>query len=51
MGARELFSGHKYFAEFIIKHGKLPNYDELLVFYFNRYIDSGKIKTLPFMME
>lgn len=48
---RALFSGHKFFQEFVLKHERLPNYDELLIFYFNRYIESGKYSTLPYLTK
>ena len=35
----------------MLKHKKLPTRDELAVFYYNRYVESGKIKTLPFLTE
>ncbi len=35
--------------EFIIKHKKIPNHHEIAVFYYNRYVESGKRKTLPYL--
>lgn len=29
----------------------MPNRDELIIFYYNRYILSDKVKTLPFLTE
>jgi hypothetical protein len=29
----------------------MPTVDELILFYYNRYVESGKIQTLPLMVE
>lgn len=34
-----------------MKHKKLPNWDELVTFYYNRYIEAGKNNTLPYLTE
>lgn len=47
----ELFKGRKYFEEFLMKYKKLPNKDELLIFYYNRYVMSKKKTTLPKLIE
>jgi hypothetical protein len=46
--AHKLFKGRKYFEEFLRKYKNFPKQDELLTFYYNRYICAGKKKTLPF---
>jgi hypothetical protein len=35
----------------VLKYEKLPQVDELLVFYYNRYVESGKMATLPYMVR
>jgi hypothetical protein len=35
----------------VVKHKKLPSRDELAIFYYNRYVEAGKISTLPFLTE
>jgi hypothetical protein len=34
---------------FVQKHEKLPTVEELLIFYFNRYIEAGKCGALPYL--
>lgn len=34
---------------YVLKYEKFPAYVELLLFYHNRYIESGKAPTLPFL--
>ena len=46
-----LFKGCKYLENYILKFERLPNYAELLLFYFNRYVEAGKETTLPYMSE
>ncbi len=46
-----LFKGCKYLENYILKFEKLPNYAELLLFYFNRYIEAGKETTLPLLTQ
>jgi hypothetical protein len=46
-----LFKGCKYLENYVLKFEKLPNYAELLLFYFNRYVEAGKESTLPFLAE
>ena len=45
----QLFKGCKYMENYVLKYEKLPEYVELLLFYHNRYIESGKAPTLPFL--
>jgi DNA-binding transcriptional regulator YbjK len=46
-----LFKGCKYLQEFIIKYEKQPTQAELAIFYYNRYVESGKMSTLPFLTQ
>lgn len=48
---KELFKGCRYIEDFIVKHKKQPTADELAVFYYNRYVESGKKATLPFLTQ
>jgi hypothetical protein len=41
----------KYFEEFLFKYEKVPNVDELVLFLYNRYVESKKYKTLPFKVR
>ncbi len=41
----------KYFEEFVFKYEKLPSVDELMVFLYNREVETGKCKTLPFKLR
>lgn len=41
---------YKYFEAFVFKYEKLPTVDELILFYYNRIVESGKCKTLPYMV-
>jgi len=36
---------------FILKHKKQPTKAELAIFYYNRYVESKKKDTLPFLTE
>lgn len=45
--AQDLFKGRKYFQDFLNKYHKMPNADELVLFYYNRYVIGGKKTTLP----
>lgn len=45
----DLFKGCKYLENYVIKYEKQPNNVELILFYFNRYIEAGKVTTLPFL--
>lgn len=50
--AGQLFKGRKYMEEFLIKYKRLPNNkEELITFYYNRYVIGGKKDTLPFLTE
>ncbi len=51
MDPEKLFRGYKYFQEFVYKYEYLPNSDELIIFYYNRYVEANKCKTLPFLIE
>lgn len=42
---------YKYFEEFVFKYEKLPTVDELVVFLYNREVEAGKCKTLPFKVR
>ena len=46
-----MFKGCKYLENYIQKYEKRPEYAELLLFYFNRYVEAGKQTTLPFLSE
>lgn len=35
----------------MLKHKKKPTKDELAVFYYNRYVQSGKKSTLPYLTQ
>jgi hypothetical protein len=47
----QLFKHFKYFEEFVNKYEKKPEFEELLVFYYNRYVVAEKCSTLPFLIE
>ena len=49
--SKDLYKGYKYFMGFVQKHEKFPNFDEMITFYFNRYIEAGKCTTLPFLTK
>lgn len=46
-----MLKGRKYFEEFLRKYNKVPNRDELITFYYNRYIVSKKKSTLPYLID
>ena len=46
-----LFSGCKYLINFIEKYEKKPEVIELAIFYYNRFVEAGKKKTLPHLTE
>ena len=46
-----LFKGCKYMENYVLKYQKLPEFIELLLFYHNRYVESGKAPTLPFLTK
>jgi hypothetical protein len=48
---KSLFKGCKYIQEFIIKYEKKPTQAEIAIFYYNRYVESGKKGTLPFLTQ
>ena len=39
---KKMMSGMKYYRNFLIKHEKIPTKDELLIFYYNRYVMANK---------
>lgn len=47
----DLFKEYKYFEALIAKHEKFPTFEELITFYYNRFIEAGKCKTLPYLVE
>lgn len=48
---KPLFSGCKYLLNYVLKYEKKPNFIELVIFYYNRYVVSGKKNTLPYLTE
>lgn len=48
---KPLFSGCKYLLNYVLKYEKKPEVVELIIFYLNRYIESGKKTTLPYLTE
>lgn len=47
----KLFKGCKYIEQYIIKYKKKPVANELILFYYNRYVEAGSYKTLPYQAE
>ena len=47
----KMFSGFKYYQFFLRKHLKIPTKEELMIFYYNRYVIGGKKDTLPYLIE
>lgn len=47
----KLFAGCKFMLNFIEKYESRPTYLELILFYYNRYVEGGKKSTLPFLVE
>ena len=47
----KMMSGMKYYQNFLEKHGKIPTKDELIIFYYNRYVVANKKSTLPYLTE
>ena len=47
----QMIKGQRYFEQFVIKYEKLPTKDELILFYYNRYVVAGKKTTLPYKIE
>lgn len=37
--------------EYVLKYRKMPSHIELLLFFFNRCVESGKRRTLPYLLE
>lgn len=46
---KEMLKGRKYFENFMLKYHKVPTVDELILFYYNRYVIGNKKSTLPLM--
>jgi hypothetical protein len=46
-----LFKGRKYFEAFLRKYKRMPTKDELILFYYNRYVVKNKKSTLPYLTE
>lgn len=46
-----MFKGRKYFQNFLLKYNEMPTLDELILFYYNRYVQANKKNTLPFLTE
>lgn len=51
VSAKNLFKGRKYFEVFLRKYRRMPTKDELIVFYYNRYVLRNKSSTLPYLTE
>lgn len=49
--AKNLFKGRKYFESFLRKYKRIPTKDELILFYYNRYVVRSKSSTLPYLTE
>lgn len=47
----KLFKGCKYIEAYVNKYEKFPEYNELALFYYNRYVEAGKCKTLPHLTK
>lgn len=47
----KMIKGQKYYEGFIEKHKKFPTKDELILFYYNRYVMADKCKTLPYLID
>ena len=41
-----IFSAHKWYAQFVVDNGAYPNREELITFYYTKYVKSGKYRTL-----
>lgn len=46
----DLFSGVRYYQDFVKKYRKLPNYDKLIIYYYNRTVEGKKVPTLPYFV-
>lgn len=46
-----LFKGNKYTQKFMRKYKKLPEFEQLAIFFYNRFIIAGKEDTLPFLCQ
>jgi hypothetical protein len=48
---KKLFRGCKWIENYLVKYEKKPEPVELLLFYYNREIEAGKVTTLPVLTE
>ena len=48
---KNMMKGMKYYQNFLAKHKKIPTKDELITFYYNRYVVANKTNTLPYLTE
>jgi hypothetical protein len=46
-----LFKGRKYFEIFLRKYKRMPTKDELILFYYSKYVVKNKKSTLPYLTE
>ena len=46
-----MLKGQKYYEGFIEKHKKIPTKDEVILFYYNRYVLADKCNTLPYLTD
>ena len=46
-----MLKGRKYFEQFLFKYNRMPNAEELVLFYYNRYVIGKKKNTLPFQVK
>lgn len=51
MKKEEVFSHFKQFEAFLVKYETIPTYEELILFFYNRYVEGSKKTTLPFLTE
>ena len=51
MPVKKMLKGYKYYESFLHKYNKIPTKDELILFYYNRYVIAGKVNTLPYKIE
>lgn len=47
----KMMKGQKYYEGFIEKHKKIPTKDEIILFYYNRYVMAEKCNTLPYLTD
>ena len=51
VASTDLFKGRKYFIGFLSKYKRMPTKEQLILFYYNRYVVTNKIGTLPYLTE